>query len=221
MRVLVISPHPDDETLGCGGTLLKHADRGDELYWVIVTGMSVEAGFEMERVKRRDAEITAVSKAYGFRESIKLGFPAAGLDMVPRAGLIRRLSEAFSAVKPEAIYLPHPGDIHSDHRAASEAALSAAKAFRCPWIKKISAFETLSETEFAPPLAGRAFLPNSFSEVTGSLERKMEIMETYAGETAEHPFPRSRDGIRALAALRGATAGVKYAEAFMVLKEVW
>lgn len=221
MRVLVISPHPDDETLGCGGTLLKHAARDDELFWLIVTGMSAEAGFEMERVKRREEEIAAVSKAYGFREVIRPGFPAAGLDTVPRAGLIRRLSEAFSAVKPEAIYIPHPGDIHSDHRAASEAALSAAKAFRCPWIRRIAAFETLSETEFAPPLVGRAFLPNSFSDVTGGLERKIEIMGIYAGEMAEHPFPRSRDGIRALAALRGATAGVKYAEAFVILKEIW
>lgn len=221
MRVLVISPHPDDETLGCGGTLLKHADRGDELFWIIVTSMSTEAGFEIERVKRRDEELIAVSKAYGFREVIKLGFPAAGLDTVPKAGLIKRLSEAFSVLKPETIYLPHPGDIHSDHRAASEAALSAAKAFRCPWIRRISAYETLSETEFAPPFASRAFLPNSFSDITGSLERKIEIMETYAGETGEHPFPRSRDSIRALAALRGATAGVKYAEAFMALKEIW
>lgn len=221
MRALVISPHPDDETLGCGGTLLKHAARGDELFWVIVTGMSAEAGFDKERTKRREEEIALVSREYGFREVVRLGFPAAGLDTVPRAGLTEKLSEAFHAVRPEAIYLPHPGDIHSDHRAASEAALSAGKAFRCPWIKRICAYETLSETEFAPPLAGRAFLPNSFSDITGNLGRKIGIMGAYAGETGEHPFPRSMESINALAVLRGTAAGVRHAEAFMVLKEIW
>ncbi len=221
MRVLVISPHPDDETLGCGGTLLKHADRGDELFWVIVTGMSSEAGFERERVERREEEIALVSKAYGFREVMKLGYPAAKLDTAPRAGLVESISDAFHAARPEAVYIPHPGDIHSDHRAASEAALSAAKAFRCPWIKRISAFETLSETEFAPPLADRAFLPNSFSDINGFIERKIEIMKTYAGETGEHPFPRSGERMAALAVMRGGAAGVRHAEAFMVLKEIW
>lgn len=220
-RVLFISPHPDDETLGCGGTLLKHKSRGEQVYWLIVTNISVAEGFSHGTVAKRQAEIASVAKEYGFDEVIKLDFSTARLDMLPIADLIKAVSNIIQKIEPNILYLPFRNDIHSDHRITFEAVMSAAKTFRCPSIKKVMMYETISETEFAPAIYGNAFVPNSFSDITDFLERKLSIMEIYRGEMNEHPFPRSTDNIKALATFRGATAGVKYAEAFMVLKEIW
>jgi LmbE family N-acetylglucosaminyl deacetylase len=82
-------------------------------------------------------------------------------------------------------------------------------------------YETISETEFAPPLCCNAFIPNSFSDISEYIERKISIIKIYDDQLGEHPFPRSIENIKALATFRGATSGVKYAEAFMILKEIW
>lgn len=220
-RVLFISPHPDDETLGCGGTLLKHKSLGEQIYWLIVTNISVADGFSHGTVAKRQAEIASVAKEYGYDEVIKLDFPTTRLDMPPMADIIKAVSNIIQKIAPNILYLPFRNDIHSDHRITFETVMSAAKTFRCPSIKKVMMYETISETEFAPPLLNTVFVPNSFSDITGFLERKISIMEIYKGEMNEHPFPRSADNIKALATFRGATAGVKYAEAFMILKEIW
>lgn len=172
-------------------------------------------------VAKRQSEIASVAKEYGFDEVIKLDFPTARLDMLPMADLIKAVSNIIQKIAPNILYLPFRNDIHSDHRITFEAVMSAAKTFRCPSIKKVMMYETISETEFAPPLQSTFFVPNSFSDITEFLERKISIMEIYKGEMNEHPFPRSADNIKALATFRGATAGVKYAEAFTILKEIW
>lgn len=220
-KVLIISPHPDDETLGCGGTLLKHKSLSDQVYWLIVTNVSAAGGFSHGAIAKRQTEIAAVAKEYRFDEVMKLDFPTARLDMLPMADIIRAVSAIIRKIAPGILYLPCRNDIHSDHRITFEAVMSAAKTFRCPSIKKVMAYETISETEFSPPLHDTLFVPNSFSDITEFLERKISIMKMYEDELHEHPFPRSVDNIKALATFRGATAGVKYAEAFMTLKEVW
>jgi len=220
-RVLFISPHPDDETLGCGGTLLKHKSLGEKVYWLIVTNISVAGGGSEDTVAKRQAEIASVAKEYGFDDVIKLDFPTARLDMLPMADLINAVSNIIQKITPSILYLPFRDDVHSDHRITFDAVMSSAKTFRCPSIKKVMMYETISETEFAPSLQNTVFVPNTFSDITEFLERKISIMEIYKGEMNEHPFPRSADNIKALATFRGAAAGVKYAEAFVLLKEVW
>ena len=111
--------------------------------------------------------------------------------------------------------------MHSDHKITFDTVISLAKTFRCPFIKRFLAYEVVSETEFSPPFQNSVFIPNSFSDISEYLERKISIRRMYKGEMKEHPFPRSENNLRALATFRGAAAGVKYTEAFMVLKEIW
>ena len=218
-NVLVVAVHPDDETLGCGGTLFKHLAEGDQINWLIVTTIENVEAFEQRDLGQYHETIDDVAKHYRFNQVLRLNFPTTQLDRVPDSDLVGAFHRVFDSLKPQIIYLPFSGDIHGDHRIASGAALSATKTFRHPCIERILMMETLSETEFAPPLTDRAFQPNVFVNISDYMNPKLEVMNFYLTELGEHPFPRSSDNIMALATLRGATAGFNYAEAFMLVKE--
>lgn len=219
-NVIVIAPHPDDETLGCGGALLRHQHEGDSLHWVIATSMHEEHGATAERIEHRRAEIEAVARAYGFASVHRLDFPTTRLDTIPAGDLVATLKTVFDAVSPEVVYAPYPGDVHTDHRIVFDTVAACSKWFRQSTVRRILAYETLSETEFGirPDTAG--FRPNVFINISEHLEQKLAILDLYAGETGTFPFPRSVEAVRALAALRGAAAGYTAAEAFMLLKEM-
>ena len=220
MKVLVVAVHPDDETLGCGGTLLKHKYNGDKIFWLIVTSIHEEHGYDREAVEQRKKEINRVGEKYRFDGVFSLNFPTIHLDEIPISDLVTSISNVIVQAKPNLIYLPFKGDIHSDHRIAFRAAYSCTKSFRYPFLKKILMMETLSETEFAPATKEEAFVPNIFVDISDFLEQKLKIMEIYQSESDEHPFPRNTINIQALATFRGATAACKYAESFMLLKEI-
>lgn len=220
-KVLIVSVHPDDETLGCGGTILKHGAKGDEIFWLIMTNISTEEGYNRKKVNERQKEIDAVADEYRFKEVFKLDFPTTKLDVIPRSHLIGAVSDVINKVAPDVVYLPNRNDVHSDHKVTFDIVISSTKTFRCPFIKKNLMYEVISETELSPPLQKNVFIPNSFSDVSEYLDRKISIMKIYKGEMGEHPFPRSIENLKALATFRGATVGVKYAEAFMILKEIW
>jgi LmbE family N-acetylglucosaminyl deacetylase len=220
MRVTVISPHPDDETLGCGGTLLKHKESGDQLDWIIVT-RAHSPQWDAALLDRKEGEIAAVAAAYGFDQVVRPGFPTMQLDTLPLGDLISSISDAVAQTKPDQLYLTHAGDIHSDHRLVFDATMSALKSFnRQTSVTRLLSFETLSSTEAAPANPARAFVPNVFSDVTPFIERKLEIMSLYETELQPFPLPRSLESIRALARFRGATVGLEYAEAFMLIREL-
>ena len=219
-KVLVIAVHPDDETLGCGGTILKHKADGDAVHWLIVTSIQEQHGFIASAVEERRREIEAVSSMYGFNGVYNLDFPTMQLDNIPFSRLIGSISDVFRQVNPDIVYLPFKGDVHTDHQIAFRAAYSCTKSFRYPSITKIVMMEIISETEFAPGTKEDSFIPNMFVDVTDFIERKIEIMNFYKNEIGTHPFPRSERNIRALATFRGATAGCEYAESFMILKEI-
>lgn len=219
-NVLVIAVHPDDETLGCGGTLLKHRHQGDLIHWCIVTSQKEELGFTQAQIVRREQEITAVAEKYGFTGVEQLRLPTTQLDQLPLETLVKRLSEILRRIQPHTLYLPFKGDVHSDHRVTFQAAFSCTKTFRYPFLKRVLMMETLSETEFSPSIPSEAFVPNVFSDISEFCEGKIEIANIYTGEFDAHPFPRSERNLRALATLRGATANCEWAEAFMLLKEV-
>jgi LmbE family N-acetylglucosaminyl deacetylase len=219
-KILAVAVHPDDETLGCGGALLKHKNNGDDIYWLIITSIDVENGWEKDKVESRRREIDSVSKMYGFCVTHSLNFPTTRLDTVPMKDLISEISKIIHNVEPDIIYVPNRSDIHTDHQVAFKAIMSCTKVFRNSFIRKILMYECLSETEFSPSLPADSFIPNVFVDITGLLEEKIKIMKMYRGEMGTFPFPRSEENIRALAMYRGATAGVKAAEAFVLLKEV-
>lgn len=214
--VLVVAVHPDDETLGCGGAILRHVARGDRVHWMICTALDDGDGWSAERIARRAGEIEAVAEHFGFAGVHALGFPTTRLDEVPRSLLVEAMGKVVAQVRPRVVYLPFRSDVHSDHRVAYEAAFSCTKPFRYPSVERVLMMETLSETD----CADAAFAPNVYVDVTAHMDAKVEAMGLYAGELGEHPFPRSERGIRALGTLRGATCGVQYAEAFMLLRDL-
>ena len=218
-RVLVIAPHPDDETLGCGGTILKHRRSGEEVHWLIATAMTRAGGFAPARIARRKAEIRAVAGLYGFESVREAGFPAARLEGVPVSRLIAGFGAILGEVRPDWVYLPHRGDIHTDHRVVFDAAASCLKWFRGGPVERVLSYETLSETDLALDPGGTPFRPNVFVDVSEHLDRKIAIMKVYGSEMGPFPFPRSPEAIRALAAVRGASSGFRAAEAFMLLRE--
>lgn len=218
MKTLVIAPHPDDELLGCGGTLLRRKAEGAAVGWLIVTGISTDTGWTPERVRTRDAEIDAVSRAVGFDAVFNLGLPTTRLDEVPLGDLVTRMSAVFRDFAPTEVLLPNRGDAHSDHRIVFDAAVACTKWFRYPSVRRVLAYETLSETDFglAP---GEAFEPNYFVDISAHLEAKLAALRLYASELHDFPFPRSIEALRALAAVRGVASGFDAAEAFHLLRE--
>jgi N-acetylglucosamine malate deacetylase 1 len=217
--ILAVAAHPDDETLGCGGALLRHRAEGDAIHWLIATEMTAEVGGTPERTAAREREIAAVASHYEFLRVHRLGFAAARLDVVPRADLVGAIAKVIGLVMPQTIYLPFRGDVHSDHAAVADACVAAAKRFRQLSVHRIRAYETLSETEFQAAPGAPLFQPNLFIDIGQHLDGKIAAMRIYASEMAAFPFPRSEEAIRALAMTRGSTAGFTAAEAFMTLRE--
>lgn len=219
MRIAVIAPHPDDETLGCGGTMLRHAAEGHEVHWVIATRMDTSLGFDDEQIEKREAEIASVAVALRTSATHRLGLPTTRLDTLPLGNVVELLKSALSTVQPSVLYIPFRGDAHSDHRVVFDAAVACTKWFRAPWLKRVLAYETLSETGFGLDPAGSTFAPNVFVDVSDYLESKIETLRLYEGEMGTPPFPRSEAAVRALAQLRGSEAGFNAAEAFLLLRE--
>ena len=216
--VLVVAPHPDDETLGCGGSLLRHRSEGDRIHWLIATSMA-GTDYPGERLAERKTEIDAVATAFGFTSVHQLEMPAAGLDTIPRAEVVRAIGGVFRLVSPSVVYLPYAGDAHSDHGAIFQAAAACTKWFRFESITEVLVYETLSETDFGIDPDSRGFRPQLFVDISGQLEEKLRIMAIYRSELEAFPFPRSIEGIRALAMVRGVAMGAHAAESFMVLKQ--
>lgn len=220
-KVLVVAVHGDDETLGCGGTLLKHKAQGDEIHWLLVTGPTENHPliFTPEVIKQRNDTIEKVGEMYGFNSIINLGLPTIYVHTVDFGEIVHKVSSVISEIKPNIIYLMSNNDVHSDHRITFDAVYSCTKSFRYPFVEKIYMMETLSETEFAPAISSKVFVPNVFVDITNYIDRKLEIMSMYDTEVMEEPYPRSLSSIKALARVRGSRAGVMFAEAFQLLYE--
>ena len=220
-KILFVSVHPDDETLGCGGTILKHKRNEDEIYWLILTGPTKNHpyDFSKELIEQRENEIKLVALKYNFDDVFNLQFPTQLLDEVSFREIVVSIDKVINQVKPEIIYLINRSDVHSDHKVAFNALYSCTKNFRKPFIERILMYETLSETEFAPAMAENAFIPNVFVDITPFMDKKLEIMSVFASEVMPDNLPRSYSAIKALATYRGSRIGVNYAEAFMLLYE--
>ena len=219
-NVIVISAHPDDEIIGVGGTLLKHVANGDQVYWLITTDVFEDQGFSRERVASRQQEIQKVAETVGVLKTFKLSYPTTTLSSSSLLKMVPEISQIFSEVQPEIIYCLNRSDAHSDHRVTFEAVMACTKSFRYPFVKQVLMYECISETEFAPTLAERAFLPNYFVDISAYFKQKIEVMKIYESELGEHPFPRSIRNLEALATFRGASVGVEYAEAFQLIRYI-
>jgi LmbE family N-acetylglucosaminyl deacetylase len=218
--VLVIAPHPDDEVLGVGGTMARLASEGREVVVAIVT-RGEPPTFSESFVEQGRHEALAAHELLDVRKTLFLdGAPAAMVDTVPRARLNAVVDELFREVDPEIAFAPFIGDLHVDHRLIAEATLVAVRPNRTHRLRKVFAYEVQSETNWnATPLTP-GFHPNTYVEITSWLEKKLDAMRCFESQLKEFPHERSLEALEALARIRGATAGCRAAEGFVLLRSI-
>lgn len=216
----MIAPHPDDEVVGCGGTMAKRALGGDKVYLCIVT-KAYPPDWAEDEIKERREEVRRVSEILGIKKTYFLDLPTVKLDTIPQKELNEAITRVINEVQPETVYIPHRGDINKDHRLVFDAAMVAARPKPGSPIKEILSYEALSSTEWSAPFVENAFIPNVYVDISETLEIKLRAISTYKTELKEFPHPRSLEAISALAKLRGSSIGVGAAEAFMLIRELW
>jgi len=217
-KILVIAPHPDDEVLGCGGTIKKHINAGDEVYLCEVT-KSYIPDFPEDFVKIEMEELREAAKSLGIKEYFLFDLQGVKLDLLGQKKLNDLIFDIIQKVKPDIMYIPFYGDINDDHRRVSQSCLVAARPKPGVSIKKILVYEVLSETEWGPP-AFEGFSPNSYIDISSTIDAKLKAMACYRSQLMPYPHPRSLEAIEVLAKKRGTEAGLNYAEAFIVIREI-
>ncbi len=217
-KYLIVATHPDDETLGAGGLMLRKKIEGNQVYVLNMTHMDVAFGYDEEKIIRRNNEIEEMIKRYNLDGYYNLKLRPSGLDSYLEGELLQKISSVINKVKPSIIVLPYYKDVHSDHRITFDLCYSCTKNFRYPFINKILMMETPSETDFV--MFEYTFKPNYFVDISNFVDKKIEIAKIYSSEISEHPFPRSEKNIKAYATIRGAAIGVDSAEAFVLIKEI-
>jgi LmbE family N-acetylglucosaminyl deacetylase len=216
MKILVIAPHPDDEILGCGGTMAKHAEKGDIVHLCIVT-KAYTPDWSESFISKRSVEIEIAAKILGVKETHLLDLPTIKLDTLPQRDVNRAISKVINKVNPQIVYIPYKGDLNMDHRIVFESALVGLRPIDSS-VKRILAYEVLSETEWGKPI--EPFYQNVYVDITKTLQKKLNAMKAYSSELKTPPHPRSLEVIEALARKRGSEAGVMSAEAFMLIREI-
>jgi len=221
MRVLAVAVHPDDEVLGCGGTLLKHAQNGDSLHWLLITSMA-EDNYSPREIATQRRQVQYLREHLPFETFDWLRLPTATLDQFELNTFINLVREPIIRVRPEIVYLQHWSDAHSDHRVTFDAVMSVLKSFymRDLGVRRVLACETISETDAAPPHVRAPFIPNVFVDIEATIERKLDLFKIYEDQVHKEPGPRSLSAIRAQARARGASVNCSYAEAFMLVREL-
>ena len=218
-RVLVIAPHPDDEVLGCGGIIKRLADSGIGVT-VLVASRGKDTLYSEERILNVRKQALEAHRILGVGKTVFFDYPAPELDLVSISELSSSISKLITKEKPDTVFLPHHGDIHHDHQAIFNAGLVASRPVNDCSVKYVFSYETLSESEWAPPFGSDVFIPQMFINITKEFSFKIGAMRCYTSQIREFPNPRSEKSIEALANFRGSTVGIEYAEAFMVIRVV-
>jgi LmbE family N-acetylglucosaminyl deacetylase len=216
MKILVIAAHPDDEVFGCGGTIAKDAKNGEVYLCIVTKGYAPD--WSEEILKKKPKEVEKANKILGVRKTYFLGFPTVKLDTIPQKKLNDSIFRVMTEVKPEIVYMPAKGDLNKDHRLVFEATLVATRPIGEHKVRKMLSYETLSSTEWGSPI--EAFIPNVYVDISETMERKVEAIKAYESEIRPYPHPRSLEVVDALAKKRGSEVGVKFAEAFMLIREI-
>jgi N-acetylglucosamine malate deacetylase 1 len=219
VRVLIVAPHPDDEVLGCGGVMARHAANGDEVHVAVVTRGHPDV-FPAESVDRVRAELKEAHAVLGVRSVKYLDFPAPRLDTVPRHTVADAIAKLLKELQPHTMYVPHHGDMHFEHGLINEACLVAARPLDATAVRRILAYETLSETEWAPPTPAAGFQPTVYVDIANYLQKKLDAFSCFRSQLKSPPNPRSLEIIKALAMFRGAAAHLTAAEGFVLLREI-
>ncbi|MGB8276151.1 MAG: PIG-L deacetylase family protein [Alphaproteobacteria bacterium] len=226
-RVLVVAAHPDDEVLGCGGTIARVRGRGAAVR-VVFLAEGITARFDpaqfdtpdvQSRMARRNANAKRALAILGVEESeiFTQTRPCCRLDQVPMIDLVKQIETHIRDWRPTCLLTHSAHDPNVDHRLAFDAVLAASRPSKDSALKAVLSFEVLSSTEWNP---AHPFAPTYFVDITDTIERKIAAMAAYEDEMRQPPHPRSPEVIRAQARLRGAQAGADYAEGFALLRLV-
>ncbi|MGQ0849021.1 MAG: PIG-L family deacetylase [Actinomycetota bacterium] len=220
-RVLCVVAHPDDEVLGVGGTLARHADAGGEVVVVILSEGEDEKLDGTPRSDQRRQSALAAAEALGVTETIFHDYPDQRLDVVPMVELVRAIEEVVIQHRPQVVYTHHGGDANTDHQVTFKATYAACRPMSRigASVERLLAFETPSSTDQAPQVGEYIFGPNSFVDVERVWDRKIQALKSYPSEMIGGIHPRSFEYIEALARMRGGYAGVRLAEAFVIVRE--
>jgi len=225
MRILVVAAHPDDEILGCGGTMARLAREGHEVRAAILAeGMSSRythrEDADPEQLQHLHAQAQQAAGKVGARESVLCKLPDNRLDTVPLLEVVKLVEELVARFQPEVIYTHHPGDLNVDHGVVHRAVLTATRPVAGQCVSEIYAFEVPSSTEWAFQRLEPSFRPSVFVDITETLETKIEAMACYDTETREFPHPRSPEALRAIATRWGSVVGLPAVEAFELIRSV-
>lgn len=218
-KILIVAPHPDDEVLGCGAFMHQSSIAGDQVYVLIVTRGSPKF-YTDEQIANVRKEASAAHEVLGVKETFFLEYHAPELDQAPISSIANDIAKYISTKKIDTLLLPHRGDIHNDHTVVFKAGLVAARPVGTYSVKQVLCYETLSETEWAPPFGDDAFIPSYFVDVVNSFPYKLEAMCCFKSQLKDFPNPRSLENLTALAKYRGATVGFARAEAFMHIRTI-
>ncbi len=225
--VLIVAAHPDDEVLGCGGTIAAHAKAGDKVYGLFLSeGVSSRSILGKKHnwgkeIKAREDMAVKASKILQLSIVSFLRHPNLRMRDQPLLDLVKQIDTVIREISPTLIYTHHPGDMNTDHGIAFEATLTACRPRIDLSVKYIYTFETPSSTEWSSPLSSPPFLPNYFVNIKPTLDIKLAAVRSYDFEMREFPHPRSKENILALAQLRATQVGLEFAEAFALVRGVF
>ena len=222
--VLVVAAHPDDEALGCGGTIAKLATAGATVCVAFIAdGVSARMDSEAADSRKLTARRVAAGKAcslLGARAEFFGDFPDNRLDTVPLLSLAQCVEALIAKHRPDMLLTHHGGDLNVDHRLVHQAVVTACRPQPGSQVRTLVSFEVPSSTEWQPPGSGQAFAPNWFVDISDTLDKKLEALDAYAVEMRDWPHARSREAVQHLARWRGATVGVAAAEAFVLGRQI-
>ena len=220
--VLVLAAHPDDEVLGCGGTLARMASEGRAVHILLMadgetsrvsdSAQTIDPG----RLAARNAAAEAACKILGGASVELLALPDNRLDRLELLDVVKYIEVFVQRYQPSTVLTHHAGDVNIDHRVVHDAVIAACRPQPGRSVKELLFFEVPSSTEWRPPGSGESFNPNWFVDISRTLAKKLEALQAYGDELRAFPHPRSLKAVDALAQWRGATVGVEAAEAFVL-----
>jgi LmbE family N-acetylglucosaminyl deacetylase len=224
--VLVVAAHPDDEVLGCGGTIARHADAGDVIHVLIAAEGATSRQQRRDRGEATEA-LSALAEAARLATAILgatgvelLDLPDNRLDSLDRLDLVKIIEERIAIHQPSIVYTHHAGDVNVDHRRLHEAVVTACRPTPAHAVKRLLSFEVASSSEWQPSGSAPPFQPNWFVDISSQWQRKRSALESYASEMRPWPHARSMEALEHLARWRGAQVGVQAAEAFTLLRQL-
>lgn len=223
--VLVVAAHPDDEVLGCGGAIARHARAGDGVS-VLILGEGVTSRHaRREEVDPKDlgdlhARAHEASQVMGAREIRLANLPDNRFDTIPLLDIVKKVEAEIARTRPQTVYVQHGGDLNIDHAITFRATVTATRPFAGTPIREVLAFEVGSSTEWAFQKFEPAFRPSVFVDIAETLEIKLRAMRCYDVEMRPFPHPRSEQALRAQAVRWGSVSGTQAAEAFEVVRAI-